>query len=322
MADNRTMAQMLQAPIEGYEDAIVVPPINANNFELKQPLINLVQTISFTVKSSYSRSPANDSRVSMDAPLPNSSPLIILFDMQQITASREDRADYKMNQMMNQMKALTNDANMNNLQMKLDNFQNDFQRVYNESQKKQDDFQKMMLGFMQSYHSNQPSSSNSLPSNTIPNPRNEAKAITLVVIKCLNSEDTKLALNWEKSHFMVKEGIVLGHKISRKGIKVDKAKVDVISKLPHPTTVKGIRRIDSRLTIQGAENYAADHLSRLENPYENTFDPKVITETFPLETLSIPPTNTLEVSRVRCVSRSTRAPSFVEKLVGEIQPSS
>ncbi|GJS19380.1 reverse transcriptase domain-containing protein [Tanacetum coccineum] len=54
-------------------------------------------------------------------------------------------------------------------------------------------------------------------------------------------EDTKLTLNWEKSHFMVKEGIVLGHKISRKGIKVDKAKVDVISKLPHPTTVKGIR---------------------------------------------------------------------------------
>nr|GEU32182.1 hypothetical protein [Tanacetum cinerariifolium] len=43
MADNRTMAQMLQAPIEGYKDAIVVPPINANNFELKQTLINLVQ---------------------------------------------------------------------------------------------------------------------------------------------------------------------------------------------------------------------------------------------------------------------------------------
>nr|GEZ87031.1 hypothetical protein [Tanacetum cinerariifolium] len=43
MADNRTMAQMLQAPIEGYEDAIVVPQINANNFELKQTLINLVQ---------------------------------------------------------------------------------------------------------------------------------------------------------------------------------------------------------------------------------------------------------------------------------------
>ncbi|GJZ68650.1 reverse transcriptase domain-containing protein [Tanacetum coccineum] len=54
-------------------------------------------------------------------------------------------------------------------------------------------------------------------------------------------EDTNLALNWEKSHFMVKEGIILGHKISKRGIEVDKAKIDVIAKLPHPTTVKGIR---------------------------------------------------------------------------------
>nr|GFA61868.1 reverse transcriptase domain-containing protein [Tanacetum cinerariifolium] len=54
-------------------------------------------------------------------------------------------------------------------------------------------------------------------------------------------EDNQLCLNWEKSHFMVKEGIVLGHKFSKEGIKVDKAKVDVITKLPHPTTVKGIR---------------------------------------------------------------------------------
>ncbi|GJW78464.1 reverse transcriptase domain-containing protein [Tanacetum coccineum] len=54
-------------------------------------------------------------------------------------------------------------------------------------------------------------------------------------------EDTNLVLNWEKSHFMVKEGIVLGHKISKSGIEVDRAKVDVIAKLPHPTTVKGVR---------------------------------------------------------------------------------
>ncbi|GKA13857.1 reverse transcriptase domain-containing protein [Tanacetum coccineum] len=484
MADNRTMAQMLQAPIEGYEDAIVVPPINANNFELKQPLINLVQSNKFTgrqdphnhlrffnkvtstfrhpevpntsiklllfpfsldgeardwldkepprsiltwddlvskfinqffppskttylrnkitnffqepnetfneawerfkgllrqcphhgfselhqldtfynslnsndqdaldsaaggnfldkmpqeglaiieskSKVRYSRSRASDSRVSTDAPLSNSSPSNNSFDMQQIAASLEDKITIKMKQMMNEMKALVvttpstvkaveevcvtcgsnhnfnhcpltrggndfpvfhdniqqfqqtaavgnflqrnqpsnlasqmrppgfnqpnvqnnqnryqgtnsnfnqnrggnfnqnrqnnqnqvyqappyqpptnqplvnqalppvsqiqgvsktdfesyakaNDANMNNLQMKLDNFQrnqNDFQRVYNDSQKKQDDFQKMMLSFMQSYHTNQPSSSSSLPSNTIPNPRNEAKAI-------------------------------------------------------------------------------------------------------------------------------------------------
>ncbi|GJZ33770.1 reverse transcriptase domain-containing protein [Tanacetum coccineum] len=55
-------------------------------------------------------------------------------------------------------------------------------------------------------------------------------------------EDTNLVLNWEKCHFMVKEGIVLGHKISKSRIEVDKAKVDVIAKLPHPTSVKGIRK--------------------------------------------------------------------------------
>nr|GFC16876.1 transposon Ty3-I Gag-Pol polyprotein [Tanacetum cinerariifolium] len=198
----------------------------------------------------------------------------------------------------------------------------------------------------------------------------------------LNScEDTKLALNWEKSHFMVKEGIVLGHKISKKGIEVDKAKIKVISKLPHPATVKGIRSFighagfyravlgqkikkhfrpihyasktmnqaeanyttiekemlavvyafdifcsylimnksivytdhsalkylfakkDTKarllcwilllhefdfkvINTRGAENYAADHLSRLENPYENVFDPKDINKTFPLESLN------------------------------------
>nr|GEX46933.1 reverse transcriptase domain-containing protein [Tanacetum cinerariifolium] len=53
-------------------------------------------------------------------------------------------------------------------------------------------------------------------------------------------EDTNLSLNWEKSHFMVKEGIVLGHKISKNEIEVDRAKVDVIAKLPHPTTVKDV----------------------------------------------------------------------------------
>ncbi|GJZ62195.1 reverse transcriptase domain-containing protein [Tanacetum coccineum] len=51
-------------------------------------------------------------------------------------------------------------------------------------------------------------------------------------------EDTNLVLNWEKCHFMYKEGIVLGHKISKSGIEVDRAKVDVIAKLPHQTTVK------------------------------------------------------------------------------------
>ncbi|GJW15015.1 reverse transcriptase domain-containing protein [Tanacetum coccineum] len=146
---------------------------------------------------------------------------------------------------------------------------------------------------------------------------------------------------------MVKEGIVLGHKISKSGIEVDRAKVEVIAKLPHPTTVKGVRSflghagfyrrfiqdfskiarpmthlleketpfffskecIESFNTLKrklteapiliapdwdlpfelmykkGAENLAADHLSRLENPHQNEFENKEITETFPLETL-------------------------------------
>ncbi|KAH9770207.1 hypothetical protein KPL71_012301 [Citrus sinensis] len=51
-------------------------------------------------------------------------------------------------------------------------------------------------------------------------------------------EMTNLVLNWEKCHFMVQEGIVLGHKISKDGIEVDKAKIEVIDKLPPPTSVK------------------------------------------------------------------------------------
>ncbi|XP_013595642.1 PREDICTED: uncharacterized protein LOC106303847 isoform X1 [Brassica oleracea var. oleracea] len=54
-------------------------------------------------------------------------------------------------------------------------------------------------------------------------------------------EDTNLVLNWEKCHFMVKEGIVLGHKVSEKGIEVDKAKIDVMVGLAPPRTVKDIR---------------------------------------------------------------------------------
>ncbi|KAL4387958.1 hypothetical protein GQ457_09G016880 [Hibiscus cannabinus] len=58
-----------------------------------------------------------------------------------------------------------------------------------------------------------------------------------VLTRC---EESNLVLNWEKCHFMVDEGIVLDHKISSQGMEVDRAKIDVISKLPPPTTVKGI----------------------------------------------------------------------------------
>ncbi|GJS37978.1 reverse transcriptase domain-containing protein [Tanacetum coccineum] len=186
-------------------------------------------------------------------------------------------------------------------------------------------------------------------------------------------EDTNLVLNWEKCPFMVKEGIVLGQKISKSGIEVDRAKVDVIAKLPYPTSVKGVRsavlgqrktkhfqhihytsktmtdaqahytttekellavvyafeklrpylvllktivytdhsalkyllaKQDEKprllrwiLLLQefdaiihdkkGAENLAADHLSRLKNPHQGDLEKKEITKTFPLETLGM-----------------------------------
>ena len=51
-----------------------------------------------------------------------------------------------------------------------------------------------------------------------------------------------LVLNWEKFHFMVNQGIVMGYIISKKGIEVDKAKIEMISKLPSPTNVKTVRQ--------------------------------------------------------------------------------
>nr|GEY78790.1 hypothetical protein [Tanacetum cinerariifolium] len=230
MAYNRTMAQMLQAPIEGYEDAIVVPPINANNFELKQTLINLVQSNQFTERQDphnhlrffnkvtstfrhpevpnttiklllfpfslegdnfldkipqdglaiienkskvrYSRSRVTDSRVSTNAPLSSSSPSNS-FELQQIASSLEDKLDIRMSRFEKSL----NDINFScyiscTYQSKTNMI---FKRVLKRSKMI---FKIMMMSFMQNLHNNKASSLSSLPSNTIPNPRNEAKAIT------------------------------------------------------------------------------------------------------------------------------------------------
>ena len=60
-----------------------------------------------------------------------------------------------------------------------------------------------------------------------------------VLNRCIEKD---IVLNWEKCHFMVQQGIVLGHIISERGIEVDKAKVELIIKLPSPTTIKGVRQ--------------------------------------------------------------------------------
>ncbi|GJR57883.1 hypothetical protein Tco_1500045 [Tanacetum coccineum] len=80
-------------------------------------------------------------------------------------------------------------------------------------------------------------------------------------------KDAYLVLNWEKCHFMVKEGIVLGHKVSGAGLEVDKAKINIISKLPPPTNIKGTK------------NIAADHLSRIDN--DETSDDSEVDDKFP-----------------------------------------
>nr|GEW49744.1 reverse transcriptase domain-containing protein [Tanacetum cinerariifolium] len=79
-------------------------------------------------------------------------------------------------------------------------------------------------------------------------------------------EDTNLCLNWEKSHFMVKED--------------SKARLLRWVLFLQEFTFKVIN-------TKGAENLATDHLSRLENPYQNVLGPKEINESLPLETLNM-----------------------------------
>nr|GEV03984.1 reverse transcriptase domain-containing protein [Tanacetum cinerariifolium] len=188
--------------------------------------------------------------------------------------------------------------------------------------------------------------------------------LPIIIAKDLSVEEKTALIT--KSYFMVKKGIVLGHKISKNRIEVDKAKVDIIAILPHPTTVMGIRSflghagfyrssnldcpdwdlpfelmcdasdfaigavlgqrqekhfrfihyasktmteaelnyttIEKEMLVvvlllqeftfkvidtKGAENLAADHISRLEKPHQNVLDPKEINESFPLETLNL-----------------------------------
>nr|GEV80347.1 hypothetical protein [Tanacetum cinerariifolium] len=91
----------------------------------------------------------------------------------------------------------------------------------------------------------------------------------------------------EKYHFIAKESVVLGYKIFKNGIEVDRAKFDVIAKLPPPTTVKGISSfLEFDIVIRDkkrAENLAAGHLSRLENPYKGDVSEMEMNDNFPHE---------------------------------------
>ena len=86
--------------------------------------------------------------------------------------------------------------------------------------------------------------------------------IEMVLNKCI---ENSLVLNWVKCHFMVNKGIVLGHVISNKGIEVDKAKVELISKLPSPTNVKEVRQFlgHAGFSTRGLLNI----FQKFKNPY-------------------------------------------------------
>nr|GEX84538.1 reverse transcriptase domain-containing protein [Tanacetum cinerariifolium] len=255
MADDRTMGQMLQAPIEGYEDAIVVPPINTNNFELKQTLINLVQSNQFTGRQDPHNHLCFFNKVTSTfrhPEVPNTTVKLLLFPFSLEGEARiwldkepprsiltwEDLVSKFINQFFPPSKTtyLRNEIT-NFLQKSNETFNEAWERfkdllrqcphhefselhqldtLYNAlnpndqdaldsaaaiinvhspeegmifqyimitsssfkpQQSKQDDFQNQMMQFMQNIY-NKPSISSSLPNNTIPNPKGEAKAIT------------------------------------------------------------------------------------------------------------------------------------------------
>jgi len=98
--------------------------------------------------------------------------------------------------------------------------------------------------------------------------------LELVLQHCV---EKNLTLNWEKCYFMVRHRIILGHEISKKGIEVDRAKIEVIAKLPMPKYVKDIRSFLGhasfyRIFIKDFSKIARSMINLLAKDMSFTFD--------------------------------------------------
>nr|GEY21488.1 reverse transcriptase domain-containing protein [Tanacetum cinerariifolium] len=169
------MAQMLQAPIEGYEDTIGVPQINANNFELKQTLINLVQSNQFTER----QDPHNHLRffnkvtsTFRHPEVPNTTVKLLLFPF-----SLEGEVRILLDKEPPRSILTWEDLIAASLEDKLEICMNRFEKSLNEMKNSFITPTTPIKAVAENLY-NIPSSSSSLPSNTIPNPKGEAKAIT------------------------------------------------------------------------------------------------------------------------------------------------
>nr|GEU84822.1 zinc knuckle CX2CX4HX4C [Tanacetum cinerariifolium] len=126
-------------------------------------------------------------------------------------------------------------------------------------------------------------------------------------------EDANLVLNWEKCHFRVKEGIVLGHKISKSGIEVDRAKVDVIAKLPHPTSVKdycimneGMSILRGRKSVPGMKSSERE----MERGYYSAFTQQELHLLLP--PLKLPPSKCSNLTISLDIFKDSLMPSLYE----------
>ena len=84
--------------------------------------------------------------------------------------------------------------------------------------------------------------------------------LTLVLRRCI---DINLVLNFEKFHFMVEHGVGLGHVVSSRGLEVDKAKVGIIQRLPHPRYVKNVRSFSGHV---GFHRRFIEDFSKIASP--------------------------------------------------------